>query len=96
MLIGVVVNFFIQVGDVVLLFYRYQNIVLSGGSTMFKDFHRRLQRDIKKIVDARLHASEARVSGELKVSFLFFDVPQCVFAYLVMSLLLSVAQQSIH
>ena len=27
-----------------------QNIVLSGGSTMFKDFGRRLQRDIKKRV----------------------------------------------
>ncbi|GER56037.1 actin-related family protein [Striga asiatica] len=33
---------------------RLQNIVLSGGSTMFKDFNRRLQRDLKKIVDARL------------------------------------------
>lgn len=38
---------------------------------MFKDFHRRLQRDIKKIVDARLLASEARVGGEVKVSVLF-------------------------
>ena len=28
----------------------YDNIVLSGGSTMFKDFGRRLQRDIKKRV----------------------------------------------
>jgi actin-related protein 3 len=26
----------------------YRNIVLSGGSTMFKDFHRRLQRDINR------------------------------------------------
>ena len=26
----------------------YKNIVLSGGSTMFKDFGRRLQRDLKK------------------------------------------------
>jgi len=32
----------------------YKNIVLSGGSTMFKDFGRRLQRDIRKIVDDRL------------------------------------------
>jgi len=32
----------------------YKNIVLSGGSTMFKDFGRRLQRDVKKIVDTRL------------------------------------------
>jgi hypothetical protein len=44
-----------------------QNIVLSGGSTMFKDFHRRLQRDLKKIVDARVLASEARFGGEVKV-----------------------------
>lgn len=35
---------------------------------MFKDFHRRLQRDIKKIVDARVFASEARLGGEIKVS----------------------------
>ncbi|VDD94406.1 unnamed protein product [Enterobius vermicularis] len=32
----------------------YENIVLSGGSTMFKDFARRMQRDIKRISDARL------------------------------------------
>ncbi|CAL5421222.1 unnamed protein product [Camellia sinensis] len=44
----------------------YKNIVLSGGSTMFKDFHRRLQRDLKKIVDARVLASDARLGGELK------------------------------
>jgi len=50
------------------LFYLFQNIVLSGGSTMFKDFHRRLQRDLKKIVDARVLLSEARLNGEIKVS----------------------------
>ena len=49
---------------------RLQNIVLSGGSTMFKDFHRRLQRDLKKIVDARVLASDARLGGEVKVSLL--------------------------
>lgn len=32
----------------------YNNIVLSGGSTMFKDFGRRLNRDVKKRVDARM------------------------------------------
>ena len=32
----------------------YKNIVLSGGSTMFKDFSKRLQRDVKKITDVRL------------------------------------------
>ena len=29
----------------------YSNIVLSGGNTVFRDFHRRLQRDVKKIVE---------------------------------------------
>ena len=29
----------------------YNNIVLSGGNTVFKDFNRRLQRDVKKIVE---------------------------------------------
>lgn len=33
---------------------------------MFKDFPRRLQRDIKKIVDARIGASDARLGGEVK------------------------------
>uniref|UniRef100_A0A8C6AHL9 Actin-related protein 3 n=1 Tax=Monodon monoceros TaxID=40151 RepID=A0A8C6AHL9_MONMO len=36
----------------------YNNIVLSGGSTMFRDFRCRLQRDLKKTVDARLKLSE--------------------------------------
>jgi len=35
---------------------------------MFKDFHRRLQRDLKKIVDARVLSSEARLNGEIRVS----------------------------
>lgn len=34
----------------------YNNIVLSGGSTMYKDFGRRMQRDIKNILDNRLSA----------------------------------------
>jgi actin-related protein 3 len=42
----------------------YKNIVLSGGSTMYKDFGRRLQRDIKAIVDGRIAGSENR-SGNL-------------------------------
>lgn len=45
----------------------YDNIVLSGGSTMFKDFSRRLQRDIKRTVDARLKLSETLGGGRLKV-----------------------------
>jgi Actin len=42
-----------------------ENIVLSGGSTIFKDFGRRFQRDIKQSVDARILRSEH--SGEKKV-----------------------------
>eukprot|EP00163_Fabomonas_tropica_P009616 TRINITY_DN19434_c0_g1_i1.p1 TRINITY_DN19434_c0_g1~~TRINITY_DN19434_c0_g1_i1.p1 ORF type:complete len:414 (+),score=125.11 TRINITY_DN19434_c0_g1_i1:131-1372(+) len=38
----------------------YKNIVLSGGSTMFKDFDKRLQRDIRKGTEARIKASEER------------------------------------
>lgn len=41
----------------------YKNIVLSGGSTLYKDFGRRLQRDIKHLVDARIRASEVRSGG---------------------------------
>lgn len=41
----------------------YRNIVLSGGTTMFKDFGRRLQRDIKKNVDNRMQANIARLGG---------------------------------
>lgn len=41
----------------------YKNIVLSGGSTLYKDFGRRLQRDIKHLVDARIKASEVRSRG---------------------------------
>lgn len=40
----------------------YNNIVLSGGSTMFKDFGRRLQRDLKSIVNNRIAQSE-QLSG---------------------------------
>ncbi|AET38656.1 actin-related protein 3 Ecym_3153 [Eremothecium cymbalariae DBVPG len=36
----------------------YSNIVLSGGSTMFKDFGRRLQRDLRSIVNDRIAQSE--------------------------------------
>lgn len=36
---------------------------------MFKDFGRRLQRDIKKVVDARLKLSETLSGGHLKVKY---------------------------
>ncbi|KAL1920773.1 uncharacterized protein VTP21DRAFT_11408 [Calcarisporiella thermophila] len=41
----------------------YKNIVLSGGSTMFKDFGKRLQRDIKRLVDVRIRRSEELSGG---------------------------------
>jgi len=44
----------------------YKNIVLSGGSTMFKDFGKRLQRDIKRCVDERIKRSEVLSGGTLK------------------------------
>lgn len=46
-----------------------QNVVLSGGSTMFRDFGRKLQRDIKRTVDARLKISEELSGGRLKASY---------------------------
>lgn len=48
----------------------YKNIVLSGGSTMFRDFGRRLQRDIRALVTERIHRSEVlsgTKSGGLEV-----------------------------
>jgi len=44
----------------------YKNIVLSGGSTMFKDFGKRLQRDVKRFVDYRIKRSEELSGGNLK------------------------------
>jgi actin-related protein 3 len=41
----------------------YRNVVLSGGTTMFKDFGRRLERDIKKIVDNRMNENIHRLGG---------------------------------
>jgi len=44
----------------------YGNVVLSGGSTLCKDFGRRLQRDVKRRVDSRVEASEQSSGGHLK------------------------------
>nr|BAA88832.1 sea urchin Arp3 (SUArp3) [Hemicentrotus pulcherrimus] len=44
----------------------YKNIVLSGGSTMFRDFGRKLKRDVQRIVDNRLKLSEQLSGGKLK------------------------------
>jgi len=41
----------------------YRNIVLSGGTTMFKDFGRRLERDVKKQVDLRMVANMAKLAS---------------------------------
>lgn len=39
----------------------YRNIVLAGGSTMFTDFNKRLQRDVRKIVKKRLDSIHSQV-----------------------------------
>lgn len=44
----------------------YKNIVLSGGSTMFKDFNRRLERDLKRVVDHRMKTTIELSGGRLK------------------------------
>jgi len=42
----------------------YRNIVLSGGSTMFQSFNKRLQRDIKKMADDRLEQSRVKAKAK--------------------------------
>jgi len=44
----------------------YKNIVLSGGSTMFKDFGRRLLRDVKKRCEARTAYNNSLSSHQAK------------------------------
>ncbi|KAF9358323.1 Arp2/3 complex subunit, actin nucleation center [Mortierella sp. AD094] len=44
----------------------YKNIVLSGGSTMFENFAKRLQRDIKRIADTRIKRSEVLSGGRMQ------------------------------
>lgn len=46
---------------------RGQNIVLSGGSTMFQHFGQRLKRDLKQLVDRRLEASVISSGSTQKV-----------------------------
>jgi len=43
----------------------YNNIVLSGGSTMFKDYHRRLKKDITFYTKQRLDQSAAAAGGRM-------------------------------
>lgn len=47
----------------------YKNVVLSGGSTMFKDFDRRLKLEIKRSVDERLRVSAELSNNRLKVKY---------------------------
>uniref|UniRef100_A0A1I7SAD8 Actin-related protein 3 n=1 Tax=Bursaphelenchus xylophilus TaxID=6326 RepID=A0A1I7SAD8_BURXY len=44
----------------------YENIVLSGGSTMFNHFSKRLQRDVKRVSDQRLLLSEQLSGNRVK------------------------------
>ncbi|CAI5460272.1 unnamed protein product [Closterium sp. Yama58-4] len=46
----------------------YKNIVLSGGSTLFKDFGRRLQRDVKKAIEARMAGSSEPKASDIEVT----------------------------
>ena len=63
----------------------YSNIVLSGGTTMFKDFGRRLQRDVKKIVDTRMELNISKL-GALKGANIHLFI---WFVYLLFSFVLS-------
>ena len=49
---------------------------------MFRDFGRRLQRDVKRVVDSRLKLSEQLSGGRLKVVFMeIFLAPQYTIPY---------------
>ena len=54
-----------------LMNFASENIVLSGGSALYQDFGRRLQNDIRHLVDARLRKSGDKLddvkSGVLEV-----------------------------
>lgn len=39
---------------------------------MFRDFGRRLQRDVKRVVDSRLKLSEQLSGGRIKVQYVTF------------------------
>lgn len=44
----------------------YSNIVLSGGSTLYKNFGKRLQKDVKHIVDSRMKAMVEASGGSIQ------------------------------
>ncbi len=54
----------------------YKNIVLSGGSTMFRNFNKRLQQDLKDRVDARVAANMAKVSARAGAGAAAANQPQ--------------------
>jgi hypothetical protein len=56
-----------------------RNIVLSGGSTTFKDFARRLNRDVKRLSDARLKKSEEVACGLWRFYSGFWGFGWCFF-----------------
>lgn len=45
----------------------YSNIVLSGGSTMFKGFGKRIKRDVKRLVDHRQGGGDARPRPRIRM-----------------------------
>jgi actin-related protein 3 len=54
----------------------YGNIVLSGGSTMFKDFGRRLQKDVSKIVKDRMKTNAEKMAHLSNKQVVKADVPE--------------------
>ena len=63
---------------------------------MFRDFGRRLQRDIKRAVDARLKLSEQLSGGRIKVvtcgTFFFLFLFVCFFCFVSFKLNMRVFQ----
>lgn len=53
----------------------FGNIILCGGSSVFKDFHRRLQKDVKHIIESRLVASRTK-AGILDSKMPLSDIMQ--------------------
>jgi actin-related protein 3 len=46
----------------------YKNVVLSGGTTLFKDFGRRIGRDLKNLVDKRLESTLRESAADIEVN----------------------------
>lgn len=49
---------------------------------MFRDFGRRLQRDVKRVVDARLKMSEQLSLGRIKVNMFLSNSLPCQAGYI--------------